>query len=128
MQSHRSLNNHRAWRRIKGNLALLWAKGKGEFDLRLEVDTEWSHWPKQNEDEQDTTAYMTVEIGETGDPARDNAIRDAVMGRDGLPAATDYAVEGVVYKLMPKFTRAPTGEPRRWQLRAFLTQARWPNG
>jgi hypothetical protein len=117
---HRSLNKHRERRAITGSLYLLRFKSKGDYEQLLEVAEDWSAWPVLNNEEERTAFTIQAEIDE-GDSAERNAEVDVAFR-----AASDFAVEGTVFKVERDHSAKNFLDPKRWKLRGYMTEGRWP--
>lgn len=124
--SLRRLNYHRRRRGPQGKLVFLRFKGGGEYALLFEVTDDWSCWYKQNQEDEDTTSYLVVEILERVGPEFNTAMAAALTPEQDT-SATDISVEGRVFKLQPEHTKIPLNQPRRWIIQAYLTEGQWQN-
>ncbi len=118
----RSLDHHRQRRGIAGNLCLLRFKSKGAYDKLLEIDDGWSLWPVRQNEAEKTAFAVEAQIDESADDARNLEIETAYND------ATDFAVEGVVYKIERERSHKSFLHPKRWVLQGYITGGRWPHG
>lgn len=112
----------------EGPLTLLYSKGGGEYEALFSIADGWGSWYERDEEGEDKVPILLCEIDLTDDAERNAAILAAMDGTSESQAATDIGVGGEVFKLELEHTKRPHDEPRRWKLRAYYTEGKWPNG
>lgn len=127
----RPLDDHRAWRGIAGGLTLLRSKGQGQYEQIFEVTAGWSAWHDQSNRlgaDPDSVPVLVAQVEEPDDAVSAAALAAALAGGGAADPADSFAVEGVVYQLEREHTVRPLASPRRWALRGYYTEGRWPVG